>query len=69
MRRKVHMRAGVGAYSETPICTPNGATLCDVTDDPKLVTCAHCRVRLAPETVEPRDSMRLRAADWTTRVR
>ena len=53
MRRKVHMRAGVGAYSETPLCTPNGATLCDVTDDPKLVTCAHCRVRVFADKAPP----------------
>ena len=54
MRRKVHMRAaGVGAYPETPLCTPNGATLCDVTDDPKLVTCAHCRVRVFADAAPP----------------
>ena len=45
-KRKAHMQMGVGAYAETPLCTPNGATLCEVVADPKLVTCAHCLARI-----------------------
>lgn len=51
MKRKVHKRASVIVHGpEMPICTPNGATLCDLTDDPKLVTCAHCRKRMNERT-------------------